>query len=159
MLLFLASVCRQLGLGLYIDRYIWKMLCHNRRFAYQLLTLPLWVDPSFPTPFSFLSHTALNIIIIDHFYIALFSALKQTHCAHVTCWFWISDCIFFIYIYNLYLSLYIHMSHVILNEWLAVYSTFLISTCMVYWQLYWFSCNMAGATATAAISVQVLCTR
>ena len=25
------------------------------------------------------------IIIIHSFYIALFSALKQTHCAHVTC--------------------------------------------------------------------------
>ena len=50
--------------------------------AYQLLTLPLQVDPLSPTPFSWLSHTMVNIIIIiDCFYIALFSALEQIHCA------------------------------------------------------------------------------
>ena len=40
--------------------------------AYQLLTLPLRVDP-------------LIIIIIDQFYTVLFSALEQTHWAHVAC--------------------------------------------------------------------------
>ena len=33
-------------------------------------------------------HTCIIVsllLITDHFYIALFSALKQTHCVHVTC--------------------------------------------------------------------------
>ena len=33
------------------------------------------------------------VIVTDHIYTALFSALVQTHCAHVAMWFWISDCI------------------------------------------------------------------
>ena len=32
-------------------------------------------------------HTLLNVV--DHFYVALFSALEQTHCTRV--WFWMSD--------------------------------------------------------------------
>ena len=65
------------------------------------------------------------------FYIALFSALEQTHCAH-----W----------------------HVILNEWLYPFiariinihgSGVLIALC---------GCCMAGATWSAAVSAQVLCT-
>ena len=46
--------------------------------SYQLLTLPLRVDPFAPTPFSRLSNTVLNIIIIYCFHMALFSALEQT---------------------------------------------------------------------------------
>ena len=49
--------------------------------VFQLLTIPLQVDPLSPTPFQ-LSHTALNILlltIIGHFfYIVLFSALELT---------------------------------------------------------------------------------
>ena len=59
--------------------------------AFQLLTLPPWIDPC-RTPFSQLSHTVLFIVvfIIDPFYIiiinvALVSALEQTHHAHVAC--------------------------------------------------------------------------
>ena len=62
--------------------------------AYQLLTLPLWVDPLSPTHFSWLSLHFI-IVIIDHFYIGLFSALKQTHCTHVTC-----DSAFFFFYLN-----------------------------------------------------------
>jgi len=76
--------------------------------AYQLLTVPLRVDPLSPAPFSRLSHTALNIIIITEcfrialfsaldiiitecFRIALFSALEKTHCTHVVCDFeWVT---------------------------------------------------------------------
>ena len=71
------------------------------------------------------------IIIIHSFYIALFSALEQTHCAH-----W----------------------HVIVNEWLYPFiariinihgSGVLVALC---------GCCMDGATWNAAVSAQVLCT-
>ena len=48
-------------------------------------------------------HSVKENVVVDCFYIALFSTLEQTHCAHVT---W---------------------SHVILNEWLAFYSAFLLN--------------------------------
>ena len=35
------------------------------------------------------SKVSIIIMIIDHFYIALFSAFKQTHCAHM--WFYVSE--------------------------------------------------------------------
>ena len=73
----------------------------------------------------------ISLIIVHCLYIALFSALEQTHCAQ-----W----------------------HVILNEWLYHFiariihipgSGVLIALC---------GCCMAGATWNAAISAQVLCT-
>ena len=78
-----------------------------------------------------MSKYKIIIIIIDSFYIELFSALKQTHCAH-----W----------------------HVIVNEWLYPFiariinihgSDVLVALC---------GCCMAGATRNAAVSAQVLCT-
>ena len=33
-----------------------------------------------------------NVVVVDHFYIVLFSTLKQTYCACM--WFYISDCFF-----------------------------------------------------------------
>ena len=52
--------------------------------AYQLLTLPLRLTLYPPT--LLLAHDfIIIIIIIDQFYIVLFSALEQTHCAHVAC--------------------------------------------------------------------------
>ena len=73
----------------------------------------------------------MMMIVIHSFYIALFSALKQTHCAH-----W----------------------HVILNEWLYPYiariinipgSGVLVALC---------GCCIAGFMWNAAVSAQVLCT-
>ena len=66
--------------------------------AYQLLALPLRVDP---IPFSWLSNTALIIIIItDCFYTVLFSAHKQIHRAHVACYSeWLSSSFSFKYIF------------------------------------------------------------
>ena len=71
------------------------------------------------------------IIIIHSFYIALFSARKQTHCAH-----W----------------------HVILNEWLYPFIACIINIHGSGGLIALFGCCMAGATWNAAISAQVLCT-
>ena len=71
--------------------HIMWMLCHDRMFTdchvsgIPALDRPLWDDPLSPTPFSQLPHTALNIVIIDCFYIVLFCALRQILCAHVAC--------------------------------------------------------------------------
>ena len=78
---------RQLGFGLLYDanalsRYTVRRT--SRFLVRQLLTLSLRVDPLSRTHVSRLSHTALRIII-DCFNFALFSALGQTHCAHVAC--------------------------------------------------------------------------
>ena len=72
------------------------------------------------------------MIIIDRFCIALFSALEQTHCAHVACDF--QGVIVYI-----------------------LYRVFLISTEVVYWQR---SLVVAWLVLreTAAVSAQVLCT-
>ena len=71
------------------------------------------------------------IIIIHSFYIALFSALKQTHCVH---WY------------------------VILNEWLYPFIACIINIHGSGVLIVLFGCCMAGATWNAAFSVQVLCT-
>ena len=77
----LASACRQLGFGLshICDCIVMIEGLQIISFlVFQLLTIPLQVDPLSPTPFQ-VSHTALNILlltIIYHFYIVLFSALE-----------------------------------------------------------------------------------
>ena len=78
-----------------------------------------------------LFHFEFIIIIIHSFYIALFSALKQTHCAH-----W----------------------HVILNEWLYPFIVHIINIHGSGVLIALFGCCMAGATWNAAVSAQVLCT-
>ena len=81
---FFASVGMQLGFGLSYKRFVTE---GSQIIAYQLLTLPLWVDPLSP-PTVLLAQDfiiIIIIIIIDQFYTVLFSALEQTHCAHVAC--------------------------------------------------------------------------
>ena len=93
-----------------------------------------WVVQEGLTPLTFTWHCLrwlFLLIIVHSFYIALFSTLKQTHCAH-----W----------------------PVILNEWLYPFiariinihgSGVLVALC---------GCCMAGATWNAAVLAQILCT-
>ena len=71
------------------------------------------------------------IIVIHSFYIALFSALEQTHCAHC---------------------------HVILNEWLYPFIARIINIHGTGLLVAVCGCCMAGATWNAAVSAQVLWT-
>ena len=72
----------------------------NSDMDYRILKVDMWsffgmrthtVDLGLDSqPKEFCSvHIIIIIIIIDHFYIALFSALEQTHCARV--WFYMSE--------------------------------------------------------------------
>ena len=71
-----------------------------------------------------------NVVSIHSFYVALFSALEQTHCAY-----W----------------------HVILNEWLYPFIARIINIHGSGVLIALFGCCMAGATWNAAVSAQVLC--
>ena len=73
----------------------------------------------------------VNITIVHSFYIVLFSALEQTHCAH-----W----------------------HVILNEWLQHFIACIINIHGSGVLAALCGCCMAGATWNAAVSAQVPCT-
>ena len=81
------------------------------------------------------SHTRWNIfthiiIIVDRFYIALFSAVEQTHCARM--WFYISEYLF-IARFFCFCFLNIHRSGVLTTlAWLVPQETAAISARSVY---------------------------
>ena len=119
-----------------------KTKLNNFNFASFGLAKPSWIHcpgtdiymktNSFLWHFDKVGRLIFTVIIIIHsFYIALFSALKQTHCAH-----W----------------------HVVLNEWLYPFIACIINIHRSGVLIALFGCCMAGATWNAAVSAQVLCT-
>ena len=77
---FFASVGMQLGFGLSYKCFVTK---GSQIIAYQLLTL--YGLTLYPPTLLVAQDFIIIIIIIDQFYTVLFSALEQTHCAHVAC--------------------------------------------------------------------------
>ena len=109
---------------------IWTFYTYLQRFIY-LCTFNIHTEFEQDQMRAFWLSILTNIIIIHSFYIALFSALGQTHCAQ-----W----------------------HVILNEWLYPFIACIINIHGSGGLIALFGCCMAGATWNAAISAQVLCT-
>ena len=109
------------------------LLSHLTNCVYIVLTMQgpprhAWLCPSW---IIIIIVIIVVIIIIHGFYIALFSALEQTHCAH-----W----------------------HVIPNEWLYPFIARIINIHGSGVLVVLCECCMAGATWNAAVSAQVLCT-
>ena len=97
---------------------------------YACLLTHTYPDAEPLSPFS--THTHFIVIMIIHsFYIVLFAALEQTHCAQ---------------------------GHVILNEWLYPFTARIINIYGSGVLTALFGCCIAGATWNAAVSAQVLCT-
>ena len=114
------------------DAVVWLELytCAQIKWAYVCKSLT-YEHCSVSLGTLFLSNLAEVIVVVDCSYLALFSALDQTHCALVVCGSkWVT-----IFFYSTFLNIH----------WHGVLAAI-------------FCCYMAGACKTAAISAHSLCT-